>query len=100
MNSNGVFDAMDKALGGTLRRYDAAEVAAGREPAGVQMHEAVAALVASCFFKAMGPDDLESFLYRAENEINKARHAARFHAECEYAELEAGNADGIRPFTR
>lgn len=100
MNTNGIFDAMNEAMGGTLRRYDAAEVAAGREPAGVQMWEATAALVAACYFKAMGPMELDDNLRRAEMAINAARSAARQQATREYDQIAAGDVAGIERFKR
>jgi hypothetical protein len=86
MNTNEVFDAMNDAIGGLMRRHDANEVDAGREPANVQMHDALAALLCSCFFKSASHGDLENNLRRAEEMLNKARSAANMQI---YKELEA-----------
>lgn len=106
MNSNEMFDAMDAATRGMIatkgmmRRYDAAEVAAGNEPANVQMHDALAALLCSCFFHAMDMKNLDAFLRDAEENINRVRSAAWAQCYREYEAIEAGNPKACTPFAR
>lgn len=100
MNSKEVFEALDKALNGNLKAYDAAEVYAGREPAHVQIHDAIAAVVASCFFRAPTGHHLCEFLRHAEEAISKARSAAQIQYFSELEQIEAGNVAGIHSFTR
>lgn len=106
MNSNEVFDAMDNATRGMIatkgmmRRHDAAEVAAGREPASVQMHDALAALLCSCFFHAMDIHSLDAMLRDAEENINRVRSAANAQAMREYEAIAAGSQSALTPFSR
>jgi len=100
MNSNEVFDAMDDEARGMMRRHDAAEVAAGREPAGVQMHDALAGLLCSCFFHAMDIKSLDAYLRDAEETLSRVRIAANSQANHEWSEIEAGNPKVCTAFTR
>jgi len=106
MNSNEVFDAMDSATRGMIatkgmmRRHDAAEVAAGREPAGVQMHDALAALLCSCFFHAMDIHSLDALLRDAEENISRVRSAANAQTMREYEAISIGSKKACTAFTR
>jgi hypothetical protein len=106
MNSNEVFDAMDAACRGMIgtpgmmRRQDAAEVAAGREPASVKMHDALAALLCSCYFSAPDIHSLDSYLRSAEEILNRARSAANAQTVREYEAIATGTAPACTPFAR
>lgn len=106
MNSNEVFDAMDAATRGMIgtrgmmRRHDAVEVAAGNEPAGVSMHDALAALLCSCFYHAIDIHTLDAFLRDAEENLNRARSAANAQTMREYESIATGNPGACSPFTR
>jgi hypothetical protein len=96
MNTNETFDAMNNAVGGMMRAHDAREVAAGREPANAQFHEAVASLLCCCFFRSMAHRDLDALLCMAEEFIGKARNAAAAQHMKELEEVAVGTFAGTR----